>query len=156
MKKCPQCNCSYSDETLSLCPEDGALLSASYNPQETNTPSVTEQTQDRSVRWYIYPLGFVVGWIIHFLLIKLLYLVPQAIGNPAMQEFAGNLFGEKAKIYGSVMIPRITITLIAACAVAMILGFIWSRAGWKWGVFVAIFDLILTARLISIPLPKDD
>jgi hypothetical protein len=34
MKKCPQCNRTYADDTLSFCLEDGALLSASYNPQE--------------------------------------------------------------------------------------------------------------------------
>ncbi len=34
MKKCPLCNRTYSDETLSFCLEDGSLLSASYNLQE--------------------------------------------------------------------------------------------------------------------------
>jgi hypothetical protein len=40
MKKCLQCNRSYSDETLSFCLDDGALLSAFYNPQETQAPTV--------------------------------------------------------------------------------------------------------------------
>lgn len=35
MKKCPQCNRTYSDETLSFCLEDGALLSATYDSDET-------------------------------------------------------------------------------------------------------------------------
>lgn len=39
MKSCPQCRRTYSDETLSFCLEDGALLSAPYNPQETNAPT---------------------------------------------------------------------------------------------------------------------
>ncbi len=39
MKNCPQCKRTYSDETLSFCLEDGALLSAPYNPQETNAPT---------------------------------------------------------------------------------------------------------------------
>lgn len=39
MKKCPQCSRTYADETLSFCLEDGALLSAAYDPQETNSPT---------------------------------------------------------------------------------------------------------------------
>jgi len=35
MKKCPQCYRTYTDETLSFCLEDGALLSPFFNPQET-------------------------------------------------------------------------------------------------------------------------
>lgn len=31
MKKCPACNRTYADETLSFCLEDGSLLSASYD-----------------------------------------------------------------------------------------------------------------------------
>ena len=34
MKKCPACNRTYSDETLSFCLEDGSLLSASFNLHE--------------------------------------------------------------------------------------------------------------------------
>jgi len=34
MKKCPACNRTYSDETLSFCLEDGSLLSASFNLSE--------------------------------------------------------------------------------------------------------------------------
>lgn len=34
MKKCPACNRTYSDETLSFCLEDGSLLSASFNLDE--------------------------------------------------------------------------------------------------------------------------
>jgi ABC-type uncharacterized transport system ATPase subunit len=40
MKRCPKCNRTYSDETLSFCPADGALLSASEDPQATlNLPA---------------------------------------------------------------------------------------------------------------------
>lgn len=35
MKKCPQCNRTYADESFSFCLEDGALLSASYDPDTT-------------------------------------------------------------------------------------------------------------------------
>ncbi|MGC2235608.1 MAG: hypothetical protein WA584_05580 [Pyrinomonadaceae bacterium] len=34
MKKCPVCNRTYADETLSFCLEDGSLLSASFNLYE--------------------------------------------------------------------------------------------------------------------------
>ncbi len=35
MKKCPDCNRTYSDDTLSFCLKDGAILSAPYDPRET-------------------------------------------------------------------------------------------------------------------------
>jgi hypothetical protein len=35
MKRCPQCNRTFSDETLSFCIADGQLLSASYEGPET-------------------------------------------------------------------------------------------------------------------------
>ena len=35
MKKCPQCNRTYSDESFSFCLADGALLSATYDPNTT-------------------------------------------------------------------------------------------------------------------------
>lgn len=35
MKKCPKCNRTYSDENLTFCLEDGALLSASFDSDET-------------------------------------------------------------------------------------------------------------------------
>ncbi len=46
MKKCPACNRTYSDETLSFCLEDGSLLSAPFNlhkEQETVLrPNITK------------------------------------------------------------------------------------------------------------------
>jgi hypothetical protein len=35
MKSCPECNRTFSDETLSFCLVDGAILSAPYDPQAT-------------------------------------------------------------------------------------------------------------------------
>ena len=35
MKRCPQCNRTYSDETFSFCLEDGAVLSAPFDPDAT-------------------------------------------------------------------------------------------------------------------------
>ena len=51
MKKCPTCNRTYSDETLSFCFDDGALLSASYDPDETlvlGADDLTERVTDPS------------------------------------------------------------------------------------------------------------
>jgi hypothetical protein len=47
MKKCPSCNRTYADETLTFCLADGSLLSAPYDPEATQRiyPSrVTNQT----------------------------------------------------------------------------------------------------------------
>lgn len=41
MKKCPACNRTYSDETLSFCLEDGSLLSASLNLREEQETVIT-------------------------------------------------------------------------------------------------------------------
>lgn len=35
MKQCPECNRTYADQTLTFCLSDGALLSASYDPNAT-------------------------------------------------------------------------------------------------------------------------
>ena len=35
MKRCPQCNRTYADDTLSFCLEDGGVLSAPYDEEET-------------------------------------------------------------------------------------------------------------------------
>ncbi len=35
MKVCPTCNRTYSDDTFTFCLNDGALLSAPYDPQAT-------------------------------------------------------------------------------------------------------------------------
>lgn len=35
MKRCPECNRTYADETLAFCLADGALLSAPFDPQAT-------------------------------------------------------------------------------------------------------------------------
>lgn len=35
MKRCPECNRTYADETFSFCLADGALLSAPYDPNAT-------------------------------------------------------------------------------------------------------------------------
>ena len=35
MKRCPQCNRTYSEDSFSFCLADGALLSAPYNSEET-------------------------------------------------------------------------------------------------------------------------
>lgn len=35
MKRCPQCSRTYSDDTFAFCLEDGALLSAPFDPERT-------------------------------------------------------------------------------------------------------------------------
>jgi hypothetical protein len=50
MKKCPQCNRTYADESFSFCLEDGALLSASYDPDATLViPAPINSTSKNSV-----------------------------------------------------------------------------------------------------------
>lgn len=56
MKKCPQCNRTFPDDTLSFCLEDGAVLSPAYVPDETlvmsEVPTVVQrkgQTRDDQI-----------------------------------------------------------------------------------------------------------
>jgi hypothetical protein len=55
MKRCPQCNRTYSDETLIYCLNDGSLLSAPYDANFTvrmarpTNPTATEVLPSQSV-----------------------------------------------------------------------------------------------------------
>lgn len=44
MKKCPQCNRTYADEGFTFCLEDGALLSAPYNPNKEEPLSTIQSS----------------------------------------------------------------------------------------------------------------
>jgi hypothetical protein len=44
MKSCPTCNRTYADDTFTFCLDDGALLSASYDPHGTLKISAERQT----------------------------------------------------------------------------------------------------------------
>jgi len=53
LKKCPQCNRTYSDVTISFCLEDGAVLSPPYDPNATEKlpqTFVTAETEQRTER----------------------------------------------------------------------------------------------------------
>jgi hypothetical protein len=45
MKRCPECNRTFSDETLSFCLVDGAILSAPYDPHATLIIPQARQTE---------------------------------------------------------------------------------------------------------------
>ena len=50
MKRCPECNRIYPDDTLSFCLDDGTLLSAPYRKQETQSIShTTEQSSPNNI-----------------------------------------------------------------------------------------------------------
>src|SRR6201988_4198200 len=56
MKSCPKCNRTYPDDTLAFCLEDGAVLSAPYNSEQTlripaprpTAPAATEVLTDKA------------------------------------------------------------------------------------------------------------
>jgi len=52
MKRCPTCNRSYPDDTLSFCLEDGTRLASDYDPEATviaqpRPPSAQPQSSNR-------------------------------------------------------------------------------------------------------------
>jgi hypothetical protein len=55
MKKCPLCNRTYSDETLSFCLEDGQLLSAPFNLREEQETVVRPQITKPAVAEHLTP-----------------------------------------------------------------------------------------------------
>lgn len=44
MKRCPKCNRTYADDAFTFCLEDGALLSAPYDPEKKEEPISTIQS----------------------------------------------------------------------------------------------------------------
>ena len=53
MKRCPTCNRTYADETITFCLDDGSLLSAPYDPDKTipNTPRHSFESAPTEVLW---------------------------------------------------------------------------------------------------------
>lgn len=57
MKRCPTCSRTYADETLSYCLADGALLSASYDPEATLVlPDIQAKNAPSEVRPHPQPI----------------------------------------------------------------------------------------------------
>lgn len=150
MKICPNCSRTYSDETLSFCLEDGALLSASYNPQETNAPTFlinavdmptvvnlprpTQQTQKAGVSWIIYLIGLIIstcGEIIFFYLLYNQYFTALSEFHKKIAMSFDNI--EIGYMFASLVIA-IPYNVIYYSLLTFLLGFIWSRARWKWGI----------------------
>lgn len=50
MKRCPQCNRTYFDETFSFCLEDGAVLSAGFDPDATLAFKTTRPDLDDGLK----------------------------------------------------------------------------------------------------------
>jgi hypothetical protein len=80
MKKCPQCNRTYADESITFCLADGALLSAPYDsevtkqipaPRLTNPPateilypSKSQPIEPKGAPKFIYALAAVMGVLV--------------------------------------------------------------------------------------------
>jgi hypothetical protein len=182
MKKCPECSRTYSDDTLSFCLEDGALLSASYDPNDTSSPTVaitapdipptveanqipptvamqdipptvasnqiapttaaqeiptvvanarTPQTEDKKVRWYIYLAGFFIAFVYHIVMIRVLAAVLRLAGLESLFR------------YDAFVVTMTGIIIFGSLGV--ILGFIWFRAKWKWGLVIVWSELLVLA-----------
>lgn len=175
MKKCPQCSRTYSDETLSFCLEDGALLSAPYDPEQTASPTIeinateiptveanqipptvamqeipptvaaqippqTAQQEiltvvaekptetQKGVRWYIYLAGFFIAFVYHIVMIRVLSGVLRLAGFQSFFQFDAVMVAMTGIIFGSL---------------GVILGFIWYRAKWKWGLVIVWSEILV-------------
>ena len=113
MKRCPQCDRTYSDESLSFCIADGQLLSASYHDPAATlplTPRVTDAAQTlvlptplsperaRAImrrNWIAGAVGLPVGAIILLIQIS---TIPDSGSQPLGTLIFGVVFG--ALIYG--------------------------------------------------------
>jgi peptidoglycan/LPS O-acetylase OafA/YrhL len=178
MKKCPECNRTYSDDTLSFCLEDGTLLSASYNPQETNTPTVainageiptvvapreaptafntpprpTEQLNDSAVGWKAYLAALLISLVVDLVYTYLLF----PIYENAVQDYyyvIQDKFDDAALgLIVANYIIRVPLNTIVSALSGFVLGFIFPRAKWKMGIIAEVPNLAFTLYYVLISL----
>lgn len=189
MKKCPQCSRTYPDDTLAFCLEDGALLSASYNPQETQTPTVAinaseiptivanevptvvaskeiptvvnssrpaEQVSSAGVGWKIYLSGLFISLIVdlvyNYLLFPLYAKATRGLFDAISAKFDDRYIGF---LVANTLLSTPTFVLVYSL-LAFILGFIWSRGKWKWGIIANIPNLFFTFYYVVISFADED
>jgi hypothetical protein len=188
MKKCPQCSRTYPDDTLAFCLEDGSLLSASYNPIETQQPTAafnvaevptviaareiptvvapkeiltvvnqarpTQQAETLSVGWTFYLKGFVISLIFEALHTYLLYPAYLSATFESYQALANYFydtgFGHVIAFY----ILSAPLNLFVYSLLAFVLGFVWSRGKWRWGIVALIPNFALTFYYFVISPPE--
>lgn len=184
MKKCPQCNRTYPDDTLAFCLEDGALLSASYNPQETQTPTVainagevptvianeiptvvaneiptvvnstrpTEQVSGAGIGWEIYLSGLFISLIVdlvyNYVLFPLYAKATRELFDAISAKFDDKYIGF---LVANTLLSTPTFVFVYSL-LAFLLGFVWSRGKWKWGIIANIPNLAFTFYYIVISL----
>jgi hypothetical protein len=182
MKKCPQCSRTYSDDTLSFCLEDGALLSAYYNPWETNAPTVafdageaatsaareiptsvaqetptvvaneiptvvnptrpTEQTQ--SVGWKIYLLGLLISFVVDVIYVYVLHPFYFDATQPLFESIAENFDDREVGFIIAATLLTTPLNLFVYTLLAFLLGYIFPRGKWRWGIVALIPNWVIT------------
>ena len=206
MKKCPECSRTYSDETLSFCLEDGALLSASTNFQKTeplynakdiptvaisevevptraaqklaptvavNEPEVPtsvadeiptlvnssrpdEQMDKAGIGWKVYLAGLFISLIVDLVYNYLLFpLYAKATQEP----FKAIMFKFDDKYIGFLVANTLLSTptfVFVYSLLAFVLGFVWSRGKWKWGIIANIPNMVFTLYYIVIGLGDEN
>lgn len=186
MKKCNVCNRTYPDDTLAFCLEDGALLSASYNPQETQTPTVaisagivptvfsgaekiptvaaqeiptvvtssrpTQQAQADGVGWKIYLAGLFISLIVETVYIYLLYPFYARAMSGLSMDIASRFDDYLTGYMVSNFIIATPLNTFVYALLAFVLGFVWSRGKWKWGVIVLIPNFVIILYYLVINL----
>jgi hypothetical protein len=188
MKKCPQCNRTFPDDTLAFCLEDGTLLSAPYYPQQTpaptvavnafetptvvareiptvaagnnvptyaNTPRPTEQASKKGAGWKAYLAGLLISLV--FDLIYFYGLYPYY--GEATQEFffaIAEKFDEPSVGYLIAgLIITTPINMFVYSVLAFLLGVIWWRGKWKWGVIALLPNFGFTIYYFVINISDD-
>jgi hypothetical protein len=112
MKRCPQCNRTYSDETLNFCIADGQVLSASYHDPAATLPLTPRTTDAQTLvlpapltpqkakaiirrNWIVAAVGMPVG---AFIMLITLASSPEVRNEPIGTFIFGAVFG--GLIYG--------------------------------------------------------
>ncbi|MGC2237261.1 MAG: hypothetical protein WA584_13950 [Pyrinomonadaceae bacterium] len=188
MKKCPQCSRTYPDDTLAFCLEDGNLLSSSYNPQETNAPTVAinagevptvavkeiptfvaneiptvvnssrpaERINNAGVGWKIYLAGFfislVVDLVYNYLLFPLYAKATHELFVTISAKFDDRVTGF---LVANTLLSTPTFVFVYSL-LAFVLGFVWSRGKWKWGIIANIPNLAFTFYYVVISFADED
>lgn len=156
MKKCPQCSRTYPDDTLAFCLEDGSLLSASFDPRETNAPTFLLNTVDVSLDkpranpavvtspartggagWLVYLAGLLISVV--FDLVYVFKIYPYyAEATRKIFDSIGMSFESPSVGYAVAgFIVSTPLNVLVYSVFAFLLALLWPRGGWKWG-FIAL------------------
>lgn len=176
MKKCPECSRTYSDETLSFCLDDGALLSATSSFWETGAPtaafgadevptfaareiptivnssSPVQQAQSVGVGLPIYLLGLFISLVVDVVYVYGLYPFYNDATLPIFEKIAVSFDDRYIGFIVAASLLSTPLNLFVYTTLAFLLGYIFPRGKWRWGIISLIPHWAITLYYLIINL----